>query len=304
MPTWIIYCHTHVATGRRYIGLTRMTMMKRWNRHVYDATRRQGPGYFPNAIRKYGKDAFEHFEFPVRYSTLDEANRAEAFAIEFFCTRDPAFGFNIAKGGSIYVPHLIKNPWDRPEYRALRVRQINWSWQDPAYVALNRTNNKAALNTPESRAKRAEISRRVLSDPDVKIRMSAANSGRVFSTVHRANLSLANERRAQDPVFAAKNKAQLDAVRPSPPSSVGRVHCQETKSKISSALSGRAPSSLAIENSVKSRREKAAAKAYFLCKKHGPVSFTDCFQRKDNAGRVRYECKECKRTDNRARKLA
>jgi group I intron endonuclease len=266
MP-WTVYCHTHIESGRRYIGLTQQTMMRRWNRRVYHAFHRNDKSHFPNAIRKYGKEAFSHHLLEFDIPTLEIANEREEYWIDFYDTRDPEHGFNILRGGG-----------HKP--------------------------NKRPFNTSLTQLKRSMLSRAALSDPTVRAKISAAITGRTFSTVHRANLSVANERRAQDPVFAAKNKAQLDAVRPSPPSSVGRVHSQETKSKISSKLVGRVPSSLAIENSVKSRREKAVAKAYFLCKKHGPVSFTDCFQRKDNAGRVRYECKECKRTDNRARKLA
>jgi len=35
---WLVYCHTHIATGRRYIGLTSQTMEKRWRSHISTAT--------------------------------------------------------------------------------------------------------------------------------------------------------------------------------------------------------------------------------------------------------------------------
>ena len=74
---WTIYCHIHIESGRKYIGLTKHSMAKRWNRHAYDAIKfRYLNNYFHNAIRKYGKDAFEHKILRVCYS-LEEANAAE-----------------------------------------------------------------------------------------------------------------------------------------------------------------------------------------------------------------------------------
>ena len=75
---YTIYCHTHTESGRRYIGLTKLTMMKRWNSHIYTANhvkngKLAATGHFPNAIRKYGKDAFSHEVLEV-CSTLEEAN--------------------------------------------------------------------------------------------------------------------------------------------------------------------------------------------------------------------------------------
>ena len=58
MP-WTIYCHTHIETGRHYVGLTKKTWQKRWNQHCSQAkSSKDGRWHFPNAIRKYGKEAF------------------------------------------------------------------------------------------------------------------------------------------------------------------------------------------------------------------------------------------------------
>jgi hypothetical protein len=95
---WTIYCHMHVASGRRYIGLTRKTMMHRWNRHVFDAVKRGLTTHFANAIRKYGKDAFSH-EALAQSQTLEGANETEQWLIDHYSARDPRFGFNLTKGG-------------------------------------------------------------------------------------------------------------------------------------------------------------------------------------------------------------
>ncbi len=126
-PTWTVYCHTHVASGRRYVGLTKKTMLQRWNQHVYSASRKDGKGcaHFWAAIRKYGKDAFEHQILQV-CGTLAAANAAEEKLIEELGTRDPLRGFNLIRGGgSSPLPgsryeKLSKasiDMWSRLEYR-------------------------------------------------------------------------------------------------------------------------------------------------------------------------------------------
>jgi GIY-YIG catalytic domain len=208
--TWIIYCHIHKDTHRRYIGLTKMTMMQRWNRHVYDSVNSRGgklkTSHFPNAIRKYGKDAFEHIEFLTKYQTLEAANAAEEFAIEFWCTRDPDFGFNIAKGGGTHNPNLIrKNPWDDPSYRAKittaskgkrhsRTTKIQIShlakshWNNPIIRTRNSLAIKEALSTPESKIKRSAISKEIFSRPEVRAKVQKTLRTRVFSSETKAKL--------------------------------------------------------------------------------------------------------------------
>src|SRR5271155_3226832 len=119
MKIWTLYCHTHIESGRRYIGLTSKTMERRWQKHVYAALRfsKGGRWHFPNAIRKYGKDVFSH-EVLAQSWTVEGANVTEEELILQYGTRNPGLGFNLAKGGA-HIPHPIrKNPWDNPEYRA------------------------------------------------------------------------------------------------------------------------------------------------------------------------------------------
>ena len=83
-PKWTIYCHTHIESGRRYIGLTKQTWQARWAGHVSQAlSRKSGWGHFQNAIRKYGKDAFGCTVLQI-CDTLEQANAAEKFSIWFF----------------------------------------------------------------------------------------------------------------------------------------------------------------------------------------------------------------------------
>ena len=117
MPIWTIYCHIHSESKRAYVGLTSQTMEKRWKNHIHAAmTSKNGRWHFPNAIRKYGKEAFSHRVLEI-CDSLEKANWREEAWIELFETRDPRFGFNLMRGGA-HVPHPIrKNPWNDPEYR-------------------------------------------------------------------------------------------------------------------------------------------------------------------------------------------
>lgn len=97
---WTIYCHTHTATGRRYVGQTRETMAKRWNGHCKEARgSKWGVSAFTTAIRNYGPDAFEHevLEFCLSQHAAD---KAEVRWIATYGTTDPANGWNTQLGGT------------------------------------------------------------------------------------------------------------------------------------------------------------------------------------------------------------
>ncbi len=116
-PCWTVYCHTHTASNRSYVGITKKTMMERWNQHVYSSLNRpEGKkSHLWAAIRLYGKEAFSH-EILETCDTLEAANAAEERWIEKLGTRDMTRGFNLTRGG-LHVPHPIRNPWEDISYR-------------------------------------------------------------------------------------------------------------------------------------------------------------------------------------------
>lgn len=115
-------------------------MLQRWNQHLANAKAKRGRGclHFWNAIRAYGKDAFQHEVLEVCHS-LESANAAEEKWILHFDAHNPAKGFNIKRGGG-HVPHPVRNPWDRPEYREKSIKAARAKWQDPDFVAKHRAN--------------------------------------------------------------------------------------------------------------------------------------------------------------------
>jgi len=171
---WTIYCHIHTESGRRYIGLTKLTMMKRWNQHVSNAKAKKGKGcaHFWAAIRKYGKHAFIH-RILAYCDDLETANLAEECWIEFYDTRNPEKGFNLAKGGA-HIPHPIhRNPWDDPEFRAARLADLDRA--NSSITSAERSQRSQSLwNDPEFRQQVTASNREAYSDPAVKNHAASA----------------------------------------------------------------------------------------------------------------------------------
>lgn len=173
---WTIYCHTHISSGRRYIGLTKRTWQERWRGHLHGA--KHASTHFAHALLKYGKDAFSHRVLEL-CSSLEEANEAEAAWVESYSTRDPQFGFNLMRGGE-HKPHLKRNPWDDPTFRArvttsvkfastknvaLRSRVSKDLWQDPQFRENNLTATLVARSDPSTGRAISDSLRKRFEDP-------------------------------------------------------------------------------------------------------------------------------------------
>jgi group I intron endonuclease len=209
--TWTIYCHTHVESGRRYVGLTAQTWQKRWKTHVSHArSSKGGRWHFPNAIRKYGKNAFSHEVLEICHD-LEVANLAEECWIDFFDSQNPEKGFNLAKGGG-HLPHPNrKNPWDDPAFR--KKAETNLAIMNASWTPEGRsTQSRALWDDPDFRARTSQASKDVNSRPEARKRNSDAQKGKKLSPEHRAKIG-------------AQSKLQH-----------GRVHSAETRARISEAV--------------------------------------------------------------------
>jgi hypothetical protein len=212
MP-WTIYCHIHKDTGRRYIGLTKKTWRQRWNQHIYTAkSAKSGRSHFVNALRKYGKDAFDHEVLEV-HGTLEEANEAEARWIEHFDSTNPEKGFNLAKGGE-HVPHSIrKNPWDDPEFRKKCTKASRRTWvdsarraamsatmktkcEDPKHLAGMSFRAKQQWDSPESRSRRMVAAKKKAENPEFRARCKNNWSNPDYRSRCSVALKLRNAREA------------------------------------------------------------------------------------------------------------
>jgi group I intron endonuclease len=99
--TYIIYCHTNLLTGKRYVGLTKRDMMEQWEkRHVANASR-ETRFHLSHAIRLYGAgdDVWKHEILQSGLLTKSDANVAEMYWIKHFRSHEPEFGYNMTLGG-------------------------------------------------------------------------------------------------------------------------------------------------------------------------------------------------------------
>ncbi len=261
---WTVYCHVHDESGRLYVGLTRLTMMKRWNQHLQNARNKSGKGchHFWNAIRKYGKDAFSHHILSICHD-VNQGNLVEEVWIELFDTRNPEKGFNLARGGA-HTPHSIrKNPWNNPEYK---VRQLNRlrspEWKEHMNAPDIKTKmsqasrgrkNKNPWNDSKYKEKNLPILLSRNTNPIVKSSISKKLSGRKLSAEHIANISYAQIGKKLSSEHVAKVAA----------ANIGRHHSPTTLAKISSRITGRKLSPEHIEK-LKNRPPNPEAVAMML----------------------------------------
>jgi hypothetical protein len=238
---WTLYCHTHIASDRRYIGLTQKTMLHRWNQHYAQAKRLTGKtSHFINAIRKHGKDAFSH-EVLAQSWTLEGANATEEELILQYDTRNQKVGFNVMRGGE-HQPHPFKNPWKRPDYRSKNISRSIAIMHTPQA----RVNNKAAHNTDEYKARISIIVKEVWMRPEFKQKQL----DKVVSPKSREKIAFANKGKVMSPETCAR---VADARR-------GTKHSLETRAKISAAGTGRkhSPESILKMSAVQIGRKHSA----------------------------------------------
>lgn len=148
---FVIYCHTHIASGKRYVGQTRYGMQRRWISHLAEA-KRGARGRFANALRKYGRAAFSH-DVLEELDTRREANEAEQWWIAHFGSTDKALGYNIEAGGD------AKNQHPETKSKLRRAALARWAGMGEAERKGFATPWRATM-AARTTEQRAETSRR------------------------------------------------------------------------------------------------------------------------------------------------
>ena len=95
MQTYKVYEHI-TPSGKRYIGLTRQPVERRWQRGAGYA---DNP-YFYKAIKKYGWDSIQH-NILAENLTAEEAARMEVDVIRQYQSDNREYGYNITEGGNV-----------------------------------------------------------------------------------------------------------------------------------------------------------------------------------------------------------
>lgn len=96
----LIYCAYNTITGKRYIGLTTLTLKSRWRSHVFRANGGKSHSVLHLAIKKYGSEAFviEEIASLIDGSSVEDLQNLEKTLIAQEGTKIP-FGYNMTDGG-------------------------------------------------------------------------------------------------------------------------------------------------------------------------------------------------------------
>ena len=92
-----IYKIINTETGKMYIGMTKRSIKKRLQVHLYEANFKKYNMYLHNAIRKHGSDIFQIY-LVEEVENKDLAAERERFWIKTFNTIQPN-GYNEHEGG-------------------------------------------------------------------------------------------------------------------------------------------------------------------------------------------------------------
>jgi group I intron endonuclease len=132
-PMFIYLIVNHI-TGKYYVGQhkgnnLRKYLQQKFSQAWYELKRKcGGSSYLFRSMRKHGRGAFTIHALLSDIQTREELDQKERDFIEFLCSRDPQYGYNICKGGEGFTgPHseatrqkiaiASKVMWERPGIR-------------------------------------------------------------------------------------------------------------------------------------------------------------------------------------------
>ena len=157
----IIYKHTSKTTGKAYIGLSKFTIDRRFQKHLCES-RGGSDLHFHRAIRKYGENDWISEILKDNIETLENANELEYFYIDKYDTFNS--GYNMTKGG--WLANQIK----KGPHKESSKKQISESLKS---FAANLTNEERELQYKHNKGKSNPMYGKTRTDED-KSKLSAA----------------------------------------------------------------------------------------------------------------------------------
>lgn len=132
----LIYKITNIINGKIYIGQTRLTAEKRFNKHWNEANCETRPNnYFHNALLYYGKENFT-IEVIDTANNIEELNEKEIYWIKYYNSTDKEIGYNLQEGG--------KSGVRGEETRKILSEKKKENWTDPLFAEKAKTGLKKA----------------------------------------------------------------------------------------------------------------------------------------------------------------
>jgi len=159
-----LYVITNRVNGKKYVGITSVSIKRRWQAHVQGASAGEKRALCA-AIRKYGKESFQ-IEEAGSADSWDSLCEKERELIASLKTLGPG-GYNQTAGGDGVV--------DLPIETRNRISELN----------RGRHHSESAIRKIGLASKGHKVS------PEVRAKISKAHKGKTLSTEHRAKLSAA-----------------------------------------------------------------------------------------------------------------
>lgn len=177
MGEYKVYVHINKLNGKRYYGITKQKVKKRWdNGHGYRHNK-----YFTNAIEKYGwNEGFEHII--VANGLLEsEAKWLEIELIKKFNTINRNYGYNISPGGE---SNNHSEETKRKISESNKGRKISEEHKKKIREA-----NKSRIFSEEARKKISDANKGRPVSEETKMKLSKANKGKTMSKEARKKMS-------------------------------------------------------------------------------------------------------------------
>lgn len=165
-----IYTITNLINYKIYVGQT-MKPKHRWSAHKCEAKANRVDYIIYRAMRKHGIDYF-HFSILEIVSTQDEADKAESYWIDQFCTRESDYGYNLMPGG------LVRIGWHHTIESKKKISDANIGKMQPPH-------------TEEWKKYMSDIMTGRILTEDWKEKISISNTGLTRSEEVRQNIALA-----------------------------------------------------------------------------------------------------------------
>lgn len=118
-----IYLIVNHVTGKYYVGQHKGDDLQKYLRYKFsDARSYKGSSYLFNAMKKYPLPCdWSIHALLSDIQTKIELDQHERDFIEFLCSRDPEYGYNICRGGEGFTgPHTYQ--WKKNQSNLLRAR--------------------------------------------------------------------------------------------------------------------------------------------------------------------------------------
>lgn len=203
---YCVYIHINKINNKKYVGITKTSLSKRWGKNGSGYTRSNTP--FGRAIQKYGWNNFEHEVFTSNISK-ERACALETILIEMLRTRDKRYGYNIQIGGELGNAGVVFSDEAKIKMREAKIGK-KLTEEHKKKISESLKGHKPPHFTETSKEKlRLANTGKIMSD-EVKSKISNTLTGTIRSEETRQKMS--DNHANKHPVFCPQLDEHFDTM--------------------------------------------------------------------------------------------